>query len=56
MKACVAMLMISSDLPEVLAMSDRVVVMRRGTVAGILERHELAPERVLRLALGEDAA
>ena len=27
-----------------------------GTVAGILERHELTPERVLRLALGEDAA
>jgi rhamnose transport system ATP-binding protein len=52
----VAILMISSDLQEVLAMSDRVVVMRRGTVAGILERHELASERVLRLALGEDAA
>ena len=52
----VAILMISSDLQEVLAMSDRVVVMRRGSVAGILERHELAPERVLRLALGEDAA
>ena len=52
----VAILMISSDLQEVLAMSDRVVVMRRGTVAGILARHELAPERVLRLALGEDAA
>ena len=52
----VAILMISSDLQEVLAMSDRVVVMRRGTVAGILERHELTPERVLRLALGEDAA
>src|SRR5215203_3828566 len=44
----VAILMISSDLQEVLAMSDRVIVMRRGTVAGILERHELAPERVLR--------
>ena len=52
----VAILMISSDLQEVLAMSDRVVVMRRGTVAGIVERDELAPERVLRLALGEDAA
>jgi rhamnose transport system ATP-binding protein len=52
----VAILMVSSDLHEVLAMSDRVVVMRRGTVAGILERHELTPERVLRLALGEDAA
>jgi ABC-type sugar transport system ATPase subunit len=52
----VAILMISSDLQEVLAMSDRVVVMRRGAVAGIVERGELTPERVLRLALGEDAA
>jgi ABC-type sugar transport system ATPase subunit len=52
----VAILMISSDLQEVLAMSDRVVVMRRGTVAGILARYELEAERVLRLALGEDAA
>jgi rhamnose transport system ATP-binding protein len=52
----VAILMISSDLQEVLAMSDRVVVMRSGTVAGILERHELAPERVMRLALGEAQA
>jgi rhamnose transport system ATP-binding protein len=52
----IAILMISSDLQEVLAMSDRLVVMRRGTVAGILGREELAAERVLRLALGEDAA
>ena len=52
----VAILMISSDLQEVLAMSDRVVVMRLGRVAGTVERRDLAPERVLRLALGEDAA
>jgi rhamnose transport system ATP-binding protein len=52
----VAILMISSDLQEVLAMSDRVLVMRRGTVAGVLDRHELSAPRVLRLALGEDAA
>jgi rhamnose transport system ATP-binding protein len=52
----VAIVMISSDLQEVLAMSDRVVVMREGTVAGIVDRDDLTPERVLRLALGEDAA
>jgi ABC-type sugar transport system ATPase subunit len=52
----VAILMISSDLQEVLAMSDRVVVMRRGRVVGTVDRRDLAPERVLRLALGEDAA
>jgi hypothetical protein len=32
------------------------VVMREGTVAGIVDRDDLTPERVLRLALGEDAA
>jgi rhamnose transport system ATP-binding protein len=52
----VAILMISSDLQEVLAMSDRVVVMRLGRIVGILERDDLAPDRVMRLALGEDAA
>jgi rhamnose transport system ATP-binding protein len=52
----VAILMISSDLQEVLAMSDRVVVMRLGRVAGTIDRRDLAPERVLRLALGEDVA
>jgi rhamnose transport system ATP-binding protein len=52
----VAILMISSDLQEVLAMSDRVVVMRRGTVAGIVDRADLEAERVMRLALGEEAA
>jgi ABC-type sugar transport system ATPase subunit len=40
----------------VLAMSDRVVVMRRGTVAGIVDRADLEAERVMRLALGEEAA
>ena len=41
----VAILMISSDLQEVLAMSDRVVVMRGGTVAGIVERRAHARAR-----------
>jgi rhamnose transport system ATP-binding protein len=47
-----AVLMISSELPEILAMSDRVVVMRAGTIAGVLSRDEATQERVLAMALG----
>jgi rhamnose transport system ATP-binding protein len=51
-----AVLMISSDLPEVLAMSDRVAVMRGGRLSGILSREEATEERVLALALAAPVA
>jgi ABC-type sugar transport system ATPase subunit len=44
----VSIIMISSELPEVLAMSDRVVCMARGRVTGILEHAEATPELVMR--------
>ena len=47
-----AMIMISSELPEILGMSDRIAVMRAGRIAGILSRAEATQERVLALALG----
>ncbi len=47
-----AVLLISSELAEVLAISDRVMVMREGTVRAILSREEASEQRVLRLALG----
>jgi rhamnose transport system ATP-binding protein len=47
-----AILMISSELPEILGMSDRLAVMHGGTVAAILQRGEATPEKVLGLALG----
>ncbi len=47
-----AILMISSELPEILGMSDRVAVMRQGTVAAVLSRAEAEPQHVLSLALG----
>jgi len=50
-----AILMISSELPEVLGMSDRVGVMRDGTLAGVLSREEATPEAVMGLALGHRA-
>lgn len=48
-------LMISSDLPEVLGMSDRIAVMHVGTIVGELNRSEATQERVLELALGHVA-
>jgi rhamnose transport system ATP-binding protein len=52
-----ATLLISSDLPEILALSDRVLVMRGGRIAGELSRAEVTQERVLALAIpGGDGA
>jgi ABC-type sugar transport system ATPase subunit len=45
-------LMISSEMAEVVGMSDRVAVMRAGTIAGLLAREEATPHRILSLALG----
>jgi rhamnose transport system ATP-binding protein len=49
-----AILMISSELPEILGMSDRVVVMRGGTIAGTLSRTEATQHRIMSLALGHE--
>ncbi|MBL8120870.1 MAG: sugar ABC transporter ATP-binding protein, partial [Anaerolineae bacterium] len=49
----VAVLMISSELPEVLAMSDRVLVMHEGEIVGDLTRAEATPERAMRLMTGD---
>jgi len=48
----VAILMISSELPEVLGMSDRILVMREGRIAGELSRPEATPERIMALSTG----
>ena len=47
----VAVIVISSDLPEVLAMSDRIVVMREGRVRGVFTHDEADPERVMAAAV-----
>ena len=47
-----AIIMISSEMPEVLGMSDRVAVMHRGRVAGVLDRERATQEAVLEMALG----
>ncbi len=48
----VAVLMISSELPEVLGMADRVLVMHEGRITGELSRAEANEESVIRLATG----
>ncbi len=48
----VAVLMISSDMEEVIGVSDRIVVMREGGIGGFLERAEFSEENVMRLAVG----
>ncbi|WP_240741767.1 sugar ABC transporter ATP-binding protein [Deinococcus sp. KSM4-11] len=48
-----AVLMISSDLPEVLGMADRILVMREGTLVGELSRAQGSEEAVMYLATGQ---
>ena len=51
-----AILMISSELPEILGMSDRIVVMRGGRIVGEFSRAEATPERVGAAMMSERAA
>jgi ABC-type sugar transport system ATPase subunit len=46
-----ATLVISSDLPEILALCDRILVMREGKISGEMPRSEATPEKILELAL-----
>ena len=49
----IAILLITSELPELLALSDRLVVMHRGRVTAQLSRAEATPQRVLEAAMGK---
>ena len=50
-EAGTAILMISSDMEEILGLSDRIVVMREGRLTGVLTRDEASEERVMGLAV-----
>ena len=52
----VAVLMISSDMEEVIGVSDRVAVMHEGHITGILNREQFSEENVLLLAVGKQLA
>jgi ribose transport system ATP-binding protein len=44
--------MVSSDMPEVVSMSDRIMVMRKGRVVAELAREEVSEENVLTHSIG----
>jgi len=48
----IAILMISSDMEEILRISTRVAVMHEGSVTGILDRTQCSEEAIMRLAVG----
>ncbi|MCL1812693.1 MAG: ATP-binding cassette domain-containing protein [Treponema sp.] len=51
-EAGIAVIMISSELPEILGVSDRIVVMHEGTIAGELLRAEATQEKIIAYATG----
>lgn len=48
----VAIIMVSSELPEVLGMSDRIVVVHEGKISGELSSQEATQENIMTLATG----
>jgi ABC-type sugar transport system ATPase subunit len=50
----VAVLVISSELPEVLGLADRIIVMQNGHITGELDRADASEEAILGLAMAED--
>lgn len=49
-KKGMSIIMISSELPEIINMSDRVYVMNEGTITGCLDRREVSQEAIMQLA------
>ena len=47
-----AIIMINSDMEELLGMSDRILIIRQGRVAGELSREEATPGTVMSMAVG----
>ena len=55
-KSGVCVIVVSSELPEVLGVSDRIAVMRQGKIAAILDRADASEEKLLKLALPLETA
>jgi rhamnose transport system ATP-binding protein len=51
----VAILLISSELPEIMGMSDRIGVIHAGKIMGILSRQEATQAKIMSLAFGHSA-
>ena len=52
----IAIVMVSSELPEVLGMSDRIIVLREGRIAAELSRAEATEESIMYAAMGQEVA
>ncbi|HOQ03918.1 MAG TPA: sugar ABC transporter ATP-binding protein [Anaerohalosphaeraceae bacterium] len=52
-KAGIAIVLITSEMPELLAMSDRILVMHRGCITAHLTRQQATQEKILQAALGQ---
>jgi ribose transport system ATP-binding protein len=50
-----SMIVVSSELPEILRLADRVLVMREGRIAGVLERDSLSEEAIVKLAVPQSS-
>lgn len=51
-----SMIVVSSELPEILRVADRVLVMREGRISGILDQDQLSEEAIVKLAVPQSAA
>ncbi|MFT0861372.1 sugar ABC transporter ATP-binding protein [Ancylobacter sp. G4_0304] len=51
-----SLIVVSSEIPEVLALADRIVVMAHGRIAGVVERADATPEGILNLAFDREPA
>jgi D-xylose transport system ATP-binding protein len=47
-----AVVLVSSELPELIGMSDRILMLHTGRVGGLFARHEATPERLMHAAMG----
>ena len=45
-------IVVSSDLPEIIAISDRVIVIKEGEIGGVLSREEAGEEEIMQVATG----
>ena len=55
-KSGIAIMLISSEMPELLALADRIVVMQNGLLSDPIEKGDASEERILNFALGQKAA
>ena len=51
-KEGLGIIMISSEIPELLGVCDRIMVMHEGRISGILDRNAVSQEKIMRLAVG----